>query len=100
MEAHVRTDAAGALAICRDRPPALAIVDADLASMPAIEFLRALVKISWTSPGILITSDDEEAVHEKTEGLGILGHISDYHDRDGLKKLLRVHGDLTDDRTT
>lgn len=100
METKVRTDAAGALEICRDRPPDLAIVDADLESMPGIEFLRDLLKISWTTAGILITSDDEETVHEKTEGLGILGHISDYRDRDGLEKLLRVHRDLTGDRST
>jgi hypothetical protein len=53
------------------------------------QFVTELLKVSWTVSTILITEDDPETVHEKAEGLGILGSISHPDDREKLEELLK-----------
>jgi hypothetical protein len=50
--------------------------------------LSEFLTIAWTTSAILICDEDEETVHQRTEGLGILGHIRSVRDMDGLDKLL------------
>lgn len=89
MVPTVFTDPQDALQRCRQDPPDLVIVEDGLTGMRGIDFLSALLRISWTTSTILITEDDEETVHEKTEGLGILGSVGGFEDLDGLAMLLR-----------
>ncbi len=88
IEVTVFEDPRAALDYCTDRPPDLAIVGDEEAPLTTREIIGGLLKISWTTHTILISEDDEETVHEKTEGLGILGHISGPGDTVTLKELL------------
>ena len=69
--------------------PDLAVVDENLATMSGIHFILDLLKVSWTTATILVSDRDDEAIHEATEGLGILGHIKDYEDLEGFESLLK-----------
>ena len=88
--ASVRTDPVAALEECRSNPPQLAIVANELRGMTGALFLAELLKISWTTSAILIADEDEEVVHERTEGLGILGSIRKAEDTANLEKLLET----------
>jgi len=90
----VFTDPQQALSRCSQDPPALVIVDDDVNGMRGAHFLSALLRISWSTSAILISDEDEDTVHEKTEGLGILGSIRGLGDSDGLARLLRRFLDL------
>lgn len=77
-----------ALAHCRKSPPDLVVVDDQIGQDSGVTLINDLLSISWTTATILISSEPEEEVHERTEGLGILGSITDYADREGLNRLL------------
>jgi hypothetical protein len=47
-----------------------------------------LLKVSWTTSTILIADEEEEAIHDQTEGLGILGSIRTVNDMETLDRLL------------
>ncbi len=91
IETYTQSDPRSALEACRCEPPDLAVVQWDLRAMSGVEFITELLKISWTTATILVTDQDEETVHEKAEGLGILGRIIDFRDMVGLRKLLDIH---------
>jgi hypothetical protein len=65
------------------------VVEENLANMSGIHFILALLKVSWTTATILVSERDDEAIHEATEGLGILGHIKGYEDLKSLEDLLK-----------
>lgn len=88
ISATVGTDPEKALVLCASQSPNLAVVENDLSSMSGARFLAELLKISWTTSSILIWDEDEEIVHEKTEGLGILGSVRSVQDKEGLNKLV------------
>ncbi len=88
ISATVITNADEALDECLMNPPDLAIVGTSLGSMTGIHFLAELLKISWKTATILISDEEEEALHEKTEGLGILGAIKTVDDTESLEPLL------------
>ncbi len=77
-----------ALSICRDVTPDLVIVQDPLRSMSGTVFLNHLVRISWATGTILIADDDEDQIHDRAEGLGILGHMRSTTDTDALERLL------------
>lgn len=77
-----------AILSCRDRVPDLVIVQEESLGIAPEAFIRELLGISWTMSTLLITDEDEETVHEKTEGLGILGHIRSVGDTGSLRDLL------------
>jgi hypothetical protein len=56
--------------------------------MTGIHFLAELLKVSWTTSAILISDEEEEALHDRTEGLGILGAIRTVDDVKSLDRLL------------
>ena len=74
---------------CRQNKPDLAVVEEDLQTMSGIHFILDLLKVSWTTATILVSKRDDKAIHEATEGLGILGHIKDYEDLESLERLLK-----------
>jgi DNA-binding response OmpR family regulator len=88
MSASVSTDPDEALVKCRQNPPNLVIVGSVLATMTGIHFLAELLKVSWTTSTILISDEEEEALHDQTEGLGILGAIRAADDVESLDRLL------------
>ena len=88
ISATVITNADEALDECLMNPPHLAIVGSALGRMTGIHFLAELLKISWKTSTILIADEDEETIHDQTEGLGILGAIKSTRDAEALEKLL------------
>jgi DNA-binding response OmpR family regulator len=88
ISATVGTDPEKALGLCASQSPNLVVVENDLSSMSGARFLAELLKISWTTSSILIWDEDEEIVHEKTEGLGILGSVRSVQNKEGLNKLV------------
>jgi DNA-binding response OmpR family regulator len=84
----VRSDPGAFLDTCKVNPPDLVIVEDRLSEMTGREFLTRLVRIAWATATILIIDDEEESVHDLTEGLGILGHMRNVGDADRLEKLL------------
>lgn len=91
---RVEIDVERALEFCRDKPPDLVVVDDILPSMMGSSFIAEALKISWTTASILITDKDEMSVHERTEGLGVLGHIKSFDDIDSLETLLEKLVDM------
>ena len=90
IEAEVFTDPEAVLDLCRTDPPNLAVVDEELQTMSGLEFVNALVRIAWTISVIIAMDADEETVHDKAEGLGILGHIQNLEDAERLKSHLET----------
>jgi DNA-binding response OmpR family regulator len=88
ISASVKTDPDKALDECRREPPHLAIVGSFLATMTGVHFLAELLKVSWTTSTILISDEEEEALHDQTEGLGILGAIRAADDVETLDRLI------------
>ncbi|MBI4963083.1 MAG: hypothetical protein HY913_07400 [Desulfomonile tiedjei] len=72
----------------RVNPPDLLIIEDRLDEMTGSRFLSEFLAIAWTTAAILISDEDEEEVHRRTEGLGILGHMRSDRDMDRLDKLL------------
>jgi DNA-binding NarL/FixJ family response regulator len=84
----IESEPQAVLDACKVNPPALVIVEDRVWRMSGIRFLSELVKVSWTTSAILISNDEEEVVHQKTEGLGILGRMRSLDDLDSLERLL------------
>ncbi len=84
----VRNDPDQALDECRRNPPDLAIVQKAVSRMTGVHFLAELLKISWATSTILIADEEEEVLHQETEGLGILGAIRTVDDVEGLERLI------------
>jgi len=84
----VESDPQAVLEACSVNPPDLVIVEDRLRGMTGIRFLAELLKVSWTTSAILISDEDEEDLHDRTEGLGILGAIRATDDVESLDILL------------
>jgi DNA-binding response OmpR family regulator len=99
FSADITTDAQAILAGRSGDFPHLVIVEKDLASMTGARFLAELLKVSWTTASVLMSDEDEEVVHEQTEGLGILGSVKSPDDTEGLRKILDVFFSMRESRT-
>jgi len=86
---NASSDPTQSLEECRLNKPDLAVVDEDLQTMSGIHFIFDLLKVSWTTATIIVSKRVDEAIHEATEGLGILGRIKDYEDLESLESLLK-----------
>lgn len=84
----IEDDPHEALVRCQGNPPDLAVVEDSLSGMTGIRFLGELLKVSWTTASILVADEDDEIIHERAEGLGILGHVRGYDDFEALEKLV------------
>jgi tRNA (adenine37-N6)-methyltransferase len=86
---------------CREHPPNLVIVENSLGKISGIRFLSELVRISWTTSTVLVSDEDPETIHDRTEGLGILGSVTSLDDREGMERLLTGFFELMpNDRTS
>ncbi|HMK33722.1 MAG TPA: hypothetical protein VK463_01555 [Desulfomonilaceae bacterium] len=90
----IATDPEALLRKSRTCAPHLVIVEDGVAGVSGARLLADLLEISWTTATILICDDDETAVHDKTEGLGILGSVRSVEDSEGLNRLLDSFVDL------
>jgi len=88
ISAVVIPDTDRALEACRKKPPHLAIVGVSPGSMTGTQFAAELLKISWATATIMVSDEDEQILHDKTEGLGILGSIKSGRDTLALEALL------------
>jgi PleD family two-component response regulator len=88
IEGTMESDPRSVLETCTVNPPDLVIVGSSSEAMDGLDFLTRLVKTAWSTSAILVTDAHEEAVHQMTEGLGILGHIKDFDDVENLERLL------------
>jgi DNA-binding response OmpR family regulator len=88
ISASVKTDPHKALDECRRETPHLVIVGSVLATTTGVHFLAELLKVSWTTSTILIADEEQEAILDQTEGLGILGSIKTFDDVESLERLL------------
>ncbi len=70
--------------------PDILIVEDDTTTNIGIRAIREALGISWTISSILISSLDKDEVHERTEGLGILGSLRSLNDIDQLGSLIDV----------
>jgi DNA-binding response OmpR family regulator len=84
----IEQDPQAVLDSCAVSPPDLVIAAEQLAGMTGIRFLSQLVAVAWTTSTILIADEEEDLVHDKTEGLGILGSIRNTEDSENLERLL------------
>jgi len=84
----VESDPQTVLETCSVNPPDLVVVEYRLRGMTGIRFLAELLKVSWTTSTILIADEEEEALHDRTEGLGILGAIRATDDVESLDRLI------------
>ncbi len=87
--ADTSSDPVLSLERCRRNPPDLAVVEENLSAMSGIRFITNLLKVSWDITTILISERDGESIHKAAEGLGILGHIKECKDLEGLERLLK-----------
>jgi CheY-like chemotaxis protein len=88
-EPSLHGDPASALDFISNNKTDLIIVqDADFQGMSGPEFINEVMKISWTTNSVFVSKDNPESVHERTEGLGILGSVSGFDDLDAMKDLL------------
>ncbi|MEI7448431.1 MAG: hypothetical protein WCJ75_02315 [Desulfomonile sp.] len=94
ISARIEIDPEVVFSQCRSDPPHLVIVESRLTFMTGVRFLSELLKISWTTATILICDEEEEIVHGKTEGLGILGSVRTANDIVGLQRLLNTFFDV------
>ena len=90
ISVRVLSDPSHALEECESNPADLVIVEEKPGAIPGIRFIARLIEISWTTQSILIAEEEPAALHVKTEGLGILGSIRDYRDRERLEVLLNT----------
>ena len=95
IETQVFDDPEAALEECRKTPPQLAIVEEKVGDMLGVNFIGALLTISWVVNSIFISDKDHDTVHEMTEGLGVLGSLTDYSDIESLNKLLDTFDKVT-----
>ena len=70
--------------------PEILIVEDDTGSGIGIKAVRESLRISWTVSPILISDLNEEQIHDRAEGLGILGSMSSPSDAEKLDSLIDV----------
>lgn len=79
---------------CAASAPDLAVVEDDLPAGRGRKVLADLLAVSWTTSTILVIDEPEEVVHEKTEGLGILGSVTDFGAVESLGRLLKSFSEI------
>lgn len=70
--------------------PDILIAEDDFQSDVGLKAIREALNISWMISSILVSNLDEKEIHDKTEGLGILGSITALDDSDKLASLIDV----------
>jgi DNA-binding NtrC family response regulator len=76
----------------------LLIAQDDAATSRGLKLINEFLTINWMTSSILICDLDEASIHERAEGLGILGHVRHFDEMvplesllDRFKKLHHIH---------
>jgi DNA-binding response OmpR family regulator len=72
----------------KSSPPDLLIAEDDITSNIGLLAIRELLRISWMVSSILVSDLDETEIHDRAEGLGILGNLRVIDDLEELDRLL------------
>lgn len=66
----------------------LLIAQDDTATSRGLKLINEFLTINWMTSSILICDLDEASIHERAEGLGILGHVRHFDEMVSLESLL------------
>jgi hypothetical protein len=66
----------------------LIIAEDDPKTGKGLKLINDFVTINWMTSSVPISDLDEVSIHDRTEGLGILGHMSHLADLISLKSLM------------
>jgi hypothetical protein len=77
-----------ALLIQKQEPFDIVIVHDDPSTGQGLKLVEDFLKINWMTSAIVICDQQESVIHDRAEGLGILGHIRKSDDFKSLAQLL------------
>ncbi len=77
-----------ALLIQKQEPFDILIVHDDPLTGQGLKLVEEFLKINWMTSTIVICDEEETIIHDRAEGLGILGHIRKSDDLNSLGQLL------------
>jgi hypothetical protein len=77
-----------ALLIQKHEPFDILIVHDDPLTGHGLKLVEEFLKINWMTSTIVICDQEESIIHDRAEGLGILGHIRKSDDLNSLGQLL------------
>lgn len=77
-----------ALLIQKQEPFDIVIVHDDPSTGQGLKLVEDFLKINWMTSSIVICDQQESVIHDRAEGLGILGHIRKSDDLKSLAQLL------------
>jgi|GEM_PF-1205238 hypothetical protein len=77
-----------ALLIQKQEPFDIVIVHDDPLTGLGLKLVEDFLKINWMTSSIVICDQEESIIHDRAEGLGILGHIRTSDDLKSLAQLL------------
>jgi hypothetical protein len=71
-----------------EKPFDLLVVQNNLTTGDGLRLIRDFLAVNWMTASIVICDVDEDTIHERAEGLGILGHIRSVGDVQSFGQLL------------
>lgn len=71
-----------------EKPFDLLVVGDDPTTGDGLKLIKDFLAVNWVTSSIVICDVDEKNIHERAEGLGILGHIRTAGDVQSLARLL------------
>lgn len=77
-----------ALLIQKQEPFDILIVHDDPLTGQGLKLVEEFLKINWMTSTIVICDEEETIIHDRAEGLGILGHVRKSDDLNSLGQLL------------
>jgi len=72
----------------KQEPFDLLIIHDDPSTGAGLKLAGEFLKINWMTSTIVICDQDESIIHDRAEGLGILGHVRMVDDLNSLAQLL------------
>lgn len=72
----------------KQEPFDLLIIHDDPSTSAGLKLAGEFLKINWMTSTIVICDQDESIIHDRAEGLGILGHLRNSADLKSLAQLL------------
>ncbi len=72
----------------KQEPFDLLIIHDDPSTGAGLKLAGEFLKINWMTSTIVICDQDESIIHDRAEGLGILGHLRNSADLKSLAQLL------------
>lgn len=73
----------------KQRPFDILIVQDDPSEGQGLKLIEEFLKTNWMTSTIIICDQDEATIHDRAEGLGILGHVRQLDDLQSFENLFR-----------